>query len=106
VVNSRARTPEFCILPSDWVYNVFVYEALIVLLLVQLCMSVCDSQPLTKFFAERKQMVEEQLVAPGREIKNQRVLDAMATVPRRRLVHPLMSGVSVERMNYNVCRTE
>jgi protein-L-isoaspartate(D-aspartate) O-methyltransferase len=63
-----------------------VYEALIVLLLVQLCMSACDSQPLTKSFAERKQMVEEQLVAPGRDIKNQRVLDAMATVPRHEFV--------------------
>ena len=49
-------------------------------------MSVCDSQPLTKFSAERKQMVEEQLVAPGRDIKNQRVLDAMATVPRHEFV--------------------
>ena len=86
MVNLRARTPVFCILPSDWAYNVFVCEALIVLLLVQLCMSVCDSQPLTKFSAERKQMVEEQLVAPGRDIKNQRVLDAMATVPRHEFV--------------------
>jgi len=31
-------------------------------------------------------MVDEQLVAPGRNIKNQRVLEAMATVPRHEFV--------------------
>src|SRR6266404_1638477 len=65
---------------------VFVHEALIALLLLHLCMSVCDSQPATDFFAERKQMVEEQLAAPGRDIKNQRVLNVMATVPRHEFV--------------------
>ena len=63
-----------------------MYGALIALLLLRLCISVCDAQPLTGFFAERKQMVEEQLLAPGRDIKNQRVLNAMATVPRHEFV--------------------
>jgi protein-L-isoaspartate(D-aspartate) O-methyltransferase len=63
-----------------------VSEALIALLLLHLCTSVCHSQPATEFFAERKKMVEEQLAAPGRDIKNQRVLDAMATVPRHEFV--------------------
>jgi protein-L-isoaspartate(D-aspartate) O-methyltransferase len=46
--------------------------------------AACDSQPATEedFALARKDMVEEQLVAPGRDIKNRRVLEAMATVPR------------------------
>jgi protein-L-isoaspartate(D-aspartate) O-methyltransferase len=65
-----------------------VYGALIALLLLHLCLSAGDSQPATEagFFAERKQMVEEQLAAPGRDIKNRRVLDAMAAVPRHEFV--------------------
>jgi len=61
---------------------------LIVPLLVSLCLSACDSQPATdaEFFAKRKTMVEEQLAAPGRDIENRRVLDAMATVPRHEFV--------------------
>jgi len=31
-------------------------------------------------------MVEEQLAAPGRDIRNRRVLDAMAAVPRHEFV--------------------
>src|SRR6266478_4385630 len=63
----------------------FAYEALIAPLLLLLWPSVCHSQTPTEdsFSAERKRMVQEQLAAPGRDIKNSRVLDAMATVPRR-----------------------
>jgi protein-L-isoaspartate(D-aspartate) O-methyltransferase len=66
----------------------FVYEALIAPLLLFLWPSVCDSQTATEdsFSAERKRMVEEQLAAPGRDIKNSRVLEAMATVPRHEFV--------------------
>ena len=65
-----------------------MHRALIVLLLVSLCLSACDSQPATdaEFFAARKTMVEEQLAAPGRDIQNRRVLEAMATVPRHEFV--------------------
>lgn len=38
------------------------------------------------FAALRKQMVERQLKAPGRDITNQRVLEAMATIPRHEFV--------------------
>jgi protein-L-isoaspartate(D-aspartate) O-methyltransferase len=53
-----------------------------------LCMSACNSQPATEasLLAERKKMVEEQLAAPGREIKNRRVLEAMGSVPRHEFV--------------------
>src|SRR5262249_3548249 len=66
----------------------FVYEALIAPLLMLLWPSVCYSQPATDetFAAERKKMVEEQLAAPGRDIKNNRVLEVMATVPRHEFV--------------------
>jgi protein-L-isoaspartate(D-aspartate) O-methyltransferase len=70
--------------------TVFVRRALIVLslLCLCLCLSACDSQPATEatFAAERKRMVEEQLAAPGRNIQNRRVLDAMAKVPRHEFV--------------------
>lgn len=67
---------------------VSVRRALIVLLLLVLCLSACESQPASEaeFFAQRKTMVEEQLAAPGRDIRNRRVLDAMATVPRHEFV--------------------
>jgi protein-L-isoaspartate(D-aspartate) O-methyltransferase len=70
-----------------------VRRALIVLLLLSLCLSACDSQPATEaeFFAERKKMVEEQLAAPGRGIQNRRVLEAMATVPRHEFVPKAVS---------------
>jgi protein-L-isoaspartate(D-aspartate) O-methyltransferase len=66
---------------------------LIVVFLLSLCLSACDSQPATEaeFFAERKKMVEEQLAAPGRHIQNRRVLDAMATVPRHEFVPKALS---------------
>jgi protein-L-isoaspartate(D-aspartate) O-methyltransferase len=67
---------------------VFVLRALIVLLSLALCPSACDSQPASEaeLFAQRKTMVEEQLAAPGRDIRNRRVLDAMAAVPRHEFV--------------------
>jgi protein-L-isoaspartate(D-aspartate) O-methyltransferase len=66
---------------------------LIVLLLLGLCLSACNSQPATEaeFTAQRKMMVEEQLAAPGRDIKNRRVLDVMATVPRHEFVPKTVS---------------
>jgi protein-L-isoaspartate(D-aspartate) O-methyltransferase len=65
-----------------------VHGTLITLLLLHLCVFACDSQPATEsgFLVERRQMVDEQLAAPGRDIKNRRVLDAMATVPRHEFV--------------------
>lgn len=50
--------------------------------------AACDSQPATEedFALARKDMVEEQLAAPGRDIKNRRVLEVMATVPRHEFV--------------------
>ena len=39
-----------------------------------------------EFAAAREQMVEQQLSVPGRDIKNPRVLKAMATVPRHEFV--------------------
>jgi protein-L-isoaspartate(D-aspartate) O-methyltransferase len=38
------------------------------------------------YTAARQRMVEEQLAAPGRDIKNRLVLDAMGTVPRHEFV--------------------
>ena len=51
-------------------------------------MAACNSQPATEtgLLAERKKMVEEQLAAPGRNIKDRRVLAVMATVPRHEFV--------------------
>ena len=40
----------------------------------------------TNFAEARKRMVEEQLKAPGRDITNQKVLQAMLTVPRHEFV--------------------
>lgn len=63
-------------------------RALIVLLLLCPYLSDCDPQSATEtaLVAERKRMVEEQLAAPGRNIQNRRVLDAMSTVPRHEFV--------------------
>ena len=47
----------------------------------------------TESAAARRRMVEEQLRAPGRGIRNPRVLAAMATVPR----HEFVIGVSLAR---------
>ena len=77
-----------CVSKSRQLMRVFVRRALIVLSLLCLWLSACDSQPETEatFVAERKRMVEEQLAAPGRNIQNRRVLDAMATVPRHEFI--------------------
>jgi len=63
----------------------------LIALLLLLCLVVRGSEPVTEFFAERRKMVEEQLSVPGRDIKNQRVLDAMATVPRHEFVPKALS---------------
>jgi protein-L-isoaspartate(D-aspartate) O-methyltransferase len=57
-------------------------------LLQAVFVAVGDSQPtaLSDFAAARQRMVQEQLSAPGRDIKNRLVLDAMATVPRHEFV--------------------
>src|SRR5262245_6933999 len=50
--------------------------------------AACDSQPATEddFAIARRKMVQEQLTAAGRDIKNPRVLEAMGTVPRHEFV--------------------
>ena len=57
-------------------------------LLQTVLLAVAYSQPavLSDFAAARQRMVEEQLSAPGRDIKNRLVLEAMATVPRHEFV--------------------
>ena len=57
-------------------------------LLQTVLLAVGISQPavLSNFAAARQRMVEEQLSAPGRDIKNRLVLNAMATVPRHEFV--------------------
>jgi protein-L-isoaspartate(D-aspartate) O-methyltransferase len=73
---------------SDADYAVLMRKGFLALLLLHLLAAGCDSQPPTEasFSAARKQMIEEQLAAPGRNIKSRRVLDAMATVPRHEFV--------------------
>jgi protein-L-isoaspartate(D-aspartate) O-methyltransferase len=64
-------------------------EAILALCLLQAVLVAAGvSQPAvpTDFSAARQRMVEEQLVAPGRGIKNRFVLDAMGTVPRHEFV--------------------
>src|ERR1700759_3333024 len=74
----------------SWLQLLMVYarKALIVLSSLALCLSACHSQPASEaeLFAQRKKMVEEQLAAPGRDIRNRRVLDAIAAVPRHEFV--------------------
>jgi protein-L-isoaspartate(D-aspartate) O-methyltransferase len=57
-------------------------------LLQTVLLAFANSQPavLSDFAAARQRMVEEQLSAPGRDIKNRLVLEAMATVPRHEFV--------------------
>jgi Protein-L-isoaspartate(D-aspartate) O-methyltransferase (PCMT) len=57
-------------------------------LLQAILLAVGNSQPavLPDFSAARQRMVQEQLSASGRDIKNRLVLDAMATVPRHEFV--------------------
>ena len=63
-------------------------EILSLCLLQTVLLAVAYSQPavLSDFAAARQRMVEEQLSAPGRDIKNRLVLEAMATVPRHEFV--------------------
>src|ERR1700760_28480 len=63
-------------------------EILSLCLLQTILLAVANSQPpvLSDFAAARQRMVEEQLFAPGRGIKNRLVLEAMATVPRHEFV--------------------
>jgi protein-L-isoaspartate(D-aspartate) O-methyltransferase len=60
--------------------------------------SGCGPQPATsdEFALLRRKMVLEQLTAPGREIKNPRVLEAIGTVPRHEFV-----PVSVQKFAYS-----
>ncbi len=61
-------------------------EAVITVYLLQaILLAVGVSQP-ADFAAARQGMVEEQLSASGRDIKNHLVLDAMASVPRHEFV--------------------
>ncbi len=48
------------------------------------------------FAAARRRMVEEQLKAPGRDIKNPRVLAALAAVPRHEFVPAAYRGLAFE----------
>ena len=64
-------------------------RAIFLLWLVQAVWAVAGLSQLavpTDFSAARQRMVEEQLAAPGRVIKNRLVLEAMSTVPRHEFV--------------------
>jgi protein-L-isoaspartate(D-aspartate) O-methyltransferase len=63
-------------------------EILSLCLLQTVLLAVANSQPavLSDFAAARQRMVEEQLSAPGRDIKNRLVLEARARVPRHEFV--------------------
>ena len=63
-------------------------EILSLCLLQTILLAVANSQPpvLSDFAAARQRMVKEQLSAPGRDIKNRLILEAMATVPRHEFV--------------------
>ena len=63
-------------------------EILSLCLLQTILLAVANSQPPgpSDFAAACQRMVEEQLSAPGRDIKNRLVLEAMATVPRHEFV--------------------
>lgn len=56
--------------------------------LLQLFSNGCNSQPdpADSFTAQRARMVEEQIAAPGRDVKNPRVLRALGSVPRHELI--------------------
>jgi protein-L-isoaspartate(D-aspartate) O-methyltransferase len=63
-------------------------EILSLCLLQTILLAVANSQPPgpSDFAAACQRMVEEQLSAPGRDIKNRLILEAMATVPRHEFV--------------------
>jgi len=63
--------------------------AILPLCLLQAILLAVDISPSAvppDFSAARQRMVQEQLSAPGRDIKNRLVLEAMATVPRHEFV--------------------
>src|SRR6202795_36245 len=66
-------------------------------LLQAILLAVGNSQPavLPDFSAARQRMVQEQLSAPGRDIKSSLVLDAMATVPRHEFVPETLRKICV-----------
>ena len=68
--------------------SLLAYRPWTTVIVTCLCMAACNSQPATEtgLLAERKKMVEEQLAAPGRNIKDRRVLEVMASVPRHEFV--------------------
>jgi protein-L-isoaspartate(D-aspartate) O-methyltransferase len=62
--------------------------------LLQLISRGCDpqSEPGDSFAAQRQRMVAEQVAAPGRDVKDPRVLQSLGTVPRHEFI-PLESRV-------------
>ena len=72
--------------------------------LVALALAGCNSRSTfhanndaaSDFAAARRRMVEEQLQAPGRDIKNPRVLAALAAVPRHEFVPVAYRGLAYE----------
>ncbi len=66
-----------------------LYQIIFVLLALSQFLLQVNADPApspSAYEAERNRMVEEQLMTPGRDIKNPRVLEAMRTVPRHELV--------------------
>ena len=63
-------------------------RALAVLWLLQFLLAGCDSRPATEadYARARRAMGETQLAGAGHNIKDRRVLDAMAAVPRHEFV--------------------
>lgn len=59
-----------------------------ILPLLQLISHGCNSQPepADSFAAQRERMVREQIAAPGRDVKNPRVLRALGSVPRHEFI--------------------
>ena len=58
--------------------------------MIQMIFPACDShrEPSDSFAVERQRMVEEQIAARGRDVKDPRVLRAMGAVPRHEFVPP------------------
>ena len=69
-------------------YYLLMRAPIVALLLFHLFVAAGNPQSTTEadFALARKRMVEEQLAASGRGIKNPRVLEAMATVPRHEYI--------------------
>jgi len=58
--------------------------------LLQIILNACDAQPepADSFAGQRQRMVDEQIAARGRDVKDPRVLHALATVPRHEFIPP------------------